>query len=137
MDLYLVFDSEKAREPIISRIAMQTNIFINILHVSLNEVGGYAIISVPDEQADHLKNLLEAEGIHVNPRRSIEIDEDACIECGACVSLCGVKALFYEEDFSITFDEKKCIYCLLCMDACPRFAIKTTEIEINIGNKNS
>ncbi len=133
MDLYLVFDSEKAREPIISRIAMRTNIPINILHVSLNEVGGYAIISVPEEQADHLKDLLEEEGIHVNPRRTIEIDRDACIECGSCVSLCGVKAISYGDDFSIIFDETKCIYCLLCMDGCPRFAIKTTEI--NIVNK--
>jgi len=130
MDLYLVFDSEKAREPIISSIAMKTNIPINILHVSLNEVGGYAVISVPDEHGDKLKSLLEAEGIHVNPRRTIEIDRDKCIECGACISLCGVKALFYGEDFSVDFDENKCIYCLLCMDACPRFAITTTEIQL-------
>ena len=134
MDLYLVFDSEKAREPIISSIAMKTNIPINILHVSLNEVGGYAVISVPDEEAEKLKGLLEKEGIHVNPRRTIEIDREACIECGECVSLCGVKAIHYGDDFSVLYDENKCIYCLLCMDACPRFAIKTTEIDIMAKN---
>ncbi|NHI92969.1 MAG: 4Fe-4S dicluster domain-containing protein [Candidatus Lokiarchaeota archaeon] len=130
MDLYLVFDSEKSREPIISKIVMQSGIKINILSVSMNELGGTALISVPDEHAEKVKTLLEAEGIFVNPKRMIEIDRDLCIDCGACVSLCGVKALKYGDDFSIEFDEDKCVYCLLCMDACPRFAIKSTEAKL-------
>jgi len=130
MDLYLVFDSEKAREPIISKIVIQSGIKINILSVSMNEHGGTALVSVPDEHAEKVKGLLESEGISVNPKRTIEIDRDLCIECGACISLCGVKALQYTDDFSIEFDEKKCVYCLLCMDACPRFAIKSVEVEI-------
>ncbi|MHA1798829.1 MAG: 4Fe-4S binding protein [Candidatus Helarchaeota archaeon] len=130
MDLYLVFDAEKAREPIISRITMKTKIPINILNVSMNESGGNALISVPDEDAETLKQLLEAEGIHVNPRKTIEIDKDLCIECGACVSLCAVNAITSGDDFSINFDKNKCIHCLLCMDACPRFAIKTVEINV-------
>jgi len=128
LDLSLIFSSEKAQEPIISRIILKSQVAINILNVKLDESGGTALVSVPDERAEELKSLIEAEGISVNPRRTIHIDENLCIACGACISLCGVKALTYGPCFTIEFNENKCIYCSLCIDACPRFAIKTSEI---------
>ena len=128
LDFSLIFNSEKAREPIISRIILKSQVAINILNVKLGESGGTALVSVPDERAEELKRLIEAEGINVNPRRTIYIDENLCIGCGACISLCGVKALTYGPCFTIEFNENKCIYCSLCIDACPRFAIKTSEI---------
>lgn len=127
MDFFLVFDSEKAREPFISKIILKSHVPINILNVKLNDRGGTALLSVPDDSAEELKLLIEDEGINVNPRKTIHIDDNLCIECGACVSLCGVKALTYGPGFTIKFDENRCIYCSLCIDACPRFAIKTSE----------
>ncbi|NHI90957.1 MAG: 4Fe-4S dicluster domain-containing protein [Candidatus Lokiarchaeota archaeon] len=129
MDLSLVFDSEKAREPIISNIVLKTGILINILNVKINDEGGIALISVPDDDIQVLINLLEKQGIKVTYKKTIQIDNELCIECGACVSLCGVKALTYGEDFSVKFNENKCIYCFLCVDSCPRFAIKSKESD--------
>ncbi len=52
------------------------------------------------------------------------IDEDKCINCGACVSLCPTNALYLDKDDRLAFYYEKCIGCLLCLDSCPRLAIK-------------
>jgi len=49
---------------------------------------------------------------------TIKTNEPLCVNCGACISLCGSDALTFV-DGKFGFDKEKCTLCGLCSDACP------------------
>ncbi|HQO06291.1 MAG TPA: 4Fe-4S binding protein, partial [Fervidobacterium sp.] len=49
---------------------------------------------------------------------STKTSELLCVNCGACISLCGSDALTFV-DGKFGFDKEKCTLCGLCSDACP------------------
>tara|TARA_B100000676_G_scaffold179756_1_gene176512 strand:- start:5036 stop:5263 length:228 start_codon:yes stop_codon:yes gene_type:complete len=59
------------------------------------------------------------------PRRPgviLEVDEDRCFGCAACIALCPVDALTLEGLLAI-IDEPSCTHCKLCIPACPVHAL--------------
>lgn len=127
MDLYLNFPLSLAYEPILSSIILETKIPINFISIKIHSEGGEGIISVADDKVDIITKMLKEKGLQVLSKRHVVIDENLCVECGGCVSLCYVNALTIDPiSFSLVYDEEKCVYCKLCIDACPRNAIKTS-----------
>ena len=53
------------------------------------------------------------------------INNDKCLRCGGCVSVCPTAALELRD--KILRDEKLCTLCGVCEKACPVEAIKVTE----------
>ena len=64
--------------------------------------------------------------VHSDPpiKFDVIIDDDKCIDCGACISLCLTDALHFNSEDRLEFSYEKCIGCLLCLDSCPRYAIE-------------
>jgi Fe-S-cluster-containing hydrogenase component 2 len=60
-------------------------------------------------------------------KHAIQLDEEKCFDCGACLSLCPTEALRSTDDYSIELDEDKCIYCEICVPACPARALKVSK----------
>ncbi len=58
----------------------------------------------------------------------IEINEDACVSCGACVDRCWMEALKMEGD-SLVRDANRCIGCGICRHVCPTDALKLVPRE--------
>ena len=54
-----------------------------------------------------------------------KINNDICIRCGGCVSVCPFGALELKDD--IMFNEKLCNLCGICEKACPISAIKVRK----------
>lgn len=54
---------------------------------------------------------------------AVNIDEDACIGCGACVGGCPVGALSLDDEGKSVCDEGTCIDCGSCVGTCPVGAI--------------
>jgi anaerobic sulfite reductase subunit C len=61
-------------------------------------------------------------------------DNEACISCRLCVSICPVNAI-EEKDSAFVLDEKKCIYCGLCIKNCSTSAwtAKKTGYTLLLG----
>lgn len=56
------------------------------------------------------------------------IDEEKCIQCGACVKDCPAANLQMQEDGRIRFfQEKRCLNCGHCIAVCPRRAVSIPE----------
>lgn len=124
MDIYFKFDSNKIHEPVLAGIILETKVPINIVKVSVSNVGGEALISVPDDTVDLVVSQLKKRGIDVTSHfRRIFLDKGLCVNCGHCVSLCSFDALGLDADLSLEYNEEKCTGCLRCLHACPRVAI--------------
>lgn len=53
----------------------------------------------------------------------LDIDLSKCDECGTCISVCPVSALFLTDKLGI--DTDKCILCKNCVSVCPVGALNT------------
>ncbi|OGN93484.1 MAG: hypothetical protein A2Z75_00655 [Chloroflexi bacterium RBG_13_50_10] len=58
----------------------------------------------------------------------INIDDDACIGCGACIDRCWMEALKMDGDVAVR-DFIRCIGCGICRYVCPTYAMKLVHRE--------
>jgi len=125
----LHFDNEKVHEPVTSRVILEEKIPINIMSAYINQQGGEILLDVEPENAERLTKAFRKYGVTVDVPRLIEKDENKCMNCGACVSLCPMKALVYDTDYIVELIEAKCngVTCSLCVDACPVRAIRLLD----------
>ncbi len=131
--ILLNYSPEKAGKPVIASIIKETGIPINILHADLTPEGGEIFIEADAEKdrIDEMIELFEKQGVRTEKiTRGIILDEDSCLECGACVSLCPTDALQLTKDFSIELNEEKCVYCDACVPACPVKALSLKKKKL-------
>ena len=103
---------------------LKMGIEFDVLKFSTTPKGINMLIDVPHNQLGTIKESFKNEGITVERKSTVYVDEDLCIDCGGCISLCPTGALHLTEEYNLEFVKEKCIGCLLCLEACPRFAIK-------------
>jgi len=63
-------------------------------------------------------------------RGKLEVDEEACIGCGACAEVCPSAAIDVEQKadkVELTYWHSKCIRCGSCRDICPPEAITMSD----------
>ena len=126
MRAVLRFDNKQVEKPVISTIAIEKKIPINILRADVNEKGGNVLIEIPDHYAKEVLEAIRREGVTVEQKTLITID-DRCINCGHCITLCPVDAIYSKPDLTVNVDDSKCIQCERCVDACPMRAITLTK----------
>ncbi len=127
----LKYSTERADKPIFASVIRKTDAPINILHADLTTKGGEILVAIdaPDEKVREIEELFRGQGLEVEEiKRVIQLDEEACIDCGACVSLCPTEALRLTGDYSLELDEDKCVYCEACVPACPVRALKVRKL---------
>jgi ferredoxin len=124
--MMLRFDNEKVHEPVTSQVILEQKIPLNIMSAFVNQQGGEILIDVDSEYAERLAKAFRNKGVTVDVPKVIEKDENKCISCGACVSLCPLNALKYGPNKAVELNEAVCngITCSLCVDACPVRAIR-------------
>ena len=77
------------------------------------------------------KGLLIQQGIQNIPCLRVEcfmawsIDNNKCLRCGGCVSVCPTAALELRD--KVIYDEEMCTLCGICEKFCPVEAIKVTK----------
>ena len=106
---------------------LKHDVSFNILKFSTTPEGINLLLDVPEEKIKTITESLTKINILVNKKGRVIVDNDLCIDCGGCVSICPTDALHFKEDDSVEFRDDKCIGCLLCLDSCPRFAIQESR----------
>lgn len=76
-----------------------------------------------------------------------EINDDDCIYCGRCYSVCPRDTILFKRELpsredlvigEISVDEDKCVYCSICSEMCPAGAISlTNNPEFSNDNLNN
>ncbi len=112
------------RYPLIASVILETGALVNIERASIDAVSGEIVLEVPQDKILVVKEAFERRGVKVVPLENPVIrDENECVHCGACVSICPTKT-FRFEDWKVVADSGKCIQCGACIMSCPQRALK-------------
>ncbi len=124
--ILLRFSEKIVEKPVTAEVILEHKAPLSIIAAHVNSHGGEILAEVPSANVKKVAEAFRQKGATVTFPKLIEKDEEECIECGACVSLCPVKAITFENDFSVAFNREKCIGspCGRCVDACPARAIR-------------
>ena len=128
MKIKISIPTERIQNPIISESIVETGILINIMVANIDSTYGELIADVSDIRFDKIKKALESRGAIVSILdRPIHRDDDECVECGACISVCPTNVYTFDEAWNVHVDEKKCIQCSMCIKMCPHGALSLGE----------
>ena len=124
--ILLRFSKKIVEKPVTAQVILEHKTPISIVAAHINSKGGEILAEVPSTQVRKIAEAFRQKGVTVTFPKLIEKDTDKCFECGACVSLCPVKAISFQDDFSVIFNRERCIgsACSKCVDACPARAIR-------------
>ncbi len=124
----LTFPPKAATKPVIFHLVKDYDLVPNILRAQIQpgQTGRMLVeISGAKKDFDAGVAFMETEGVVVSPAASdICLDEDGCVVCGMCTSVCKSGALsLVPGTLDLVFDKDECVYCEACVIACPRRAI--------------
>ena len=128
----LRFGGSNIHESVSYLLVSKFNIRPNVLRAKIDGSGGRMILSMKGDDNDienaiaHLRSM----GIDVEPMESyVKRDENRCIDCGSCLSLCPTFAFeLNRETYDVVLDTGKCVACGFCISACPTHAITLKTI---------
>lgn len=128
MKAWLNFSPSIVNKTVISDLIKNFDVTFNILKADITPKGGKMLIEISGSEAEEGIKYMENEGIQLNPiKKVVKKDEEKCMDCGECISLCPVDAIKMEEDWTVELDNQKCIGCGFCTTSCPTKAIKIAD----------
>ncbi|HII98274.1 MAG TPA: 4Fe-4S binding protein [Methanoregula sp.] len=124
MKLLVNFSRGKGRKPIIAQVVRDTGVLINVERALIDSSEGEALIEVPDEQCQLVRDSMANLGAIVRILdHGIRHDESECVDCGACISVCPREVFTFDDAWKLRCEEGKCILCGKCIEACPHRAL--------------
>lgn len=131
--LVLRFPAFKTEEPITYNLIKEYDILVNILNADISHgQEGNLLVEMKGLKSnmDSAMNYLKKHNVEYSPvTKTISYNEELCVHCGACSSVCFSGALEMDKkDRSLIFTPEKCIACELCIKACP-----LQLFELNFG----
>lgn len=124
--LDLTFPPRQSLKPVVYHLVKDYDVVPNILRAAIQPgQQGRMLLEVTGKSADLTAGIafLAEQGLTVREAASdIYLDEDRCVTCGLCTSVCrtGSLTLVGEE---LVLDRDKCVLCEACVSACPRRAV--------------
>ncbi|MBT8764051.1 4Fe-4S binding protein [Desulfohalobiaceae bacterium Ax17] len=129
----LHFSPETSRSPMMYNLAKKFDLTFNILKARIDpKEEGHMILELSGTEEDYRKGIsyLQEHGVSVQEvAQSISRDEESCLHCGLCTSLCIANALRLDlETRLVIFESSRCTACSQCTRVCP---VKAMHVEIN------
>jgi len=134
-NILLIFNKNIMYKPIIFRLAKDFDVIFNVLEAKIfPKLEGRIILELRGSDDDIEKSItyLKNEGVTIEVLADrIYRDDDRCVHCGACTSVCRVDALSIDRGtMEVNFYPEKCVACGLCKIACPVNAMSGASIDI-------
>ncbi|MCM1986593.1 MULTISPECIES: 4Fe-4S binding protein [Methanococcoides] len=124
MKIKISIESAIVTKPILAEAIIETGALLNISQAHYDTTHGEVVADIPSEQFRHIRDSLVEKGAEVVVLDTpISRDEEECVECGACVSVCPVGVFSLADDWSLEVDPDKCIQCGTCLTMCPHNAL--------------
>ncbi|HUU74726.1 MAG TPA: 4Fe-4S binding protein [Methanoregulaceae archaeon] len=124
MKLIVSFSRKAGKKPIIAQVVRDTGVLINVERAFIDSSEGEALIDIPDESCEIVKEKLGDMGASVRILEDvIVLNESECVDCGACITICPQEVFWFDNDWKLQVDESKCILCGRCIEACPHRAL--------------
>jgi len=124
------FPKNLVEQPITYRLVKDFDIVFNIMRARVTEDDGLLVLGLEGEETALDKALawVENQGVVVEPlSRDVIRDDDRCVDCGACTTVCPTGALSIDKvTREVSFEAEECVACELCVPACPYRAMQVT-----------
>lgn len=128
MKLLLRFPAYLHETPHTAEVILETGVKMNIDRANVDPVRGEVIIDVPNAKVELVAELFKEKGVEVRKlMKLIALDEERCIHCGACISVCPTGVFKFDPSWNICVAEEKCIRCDVCVTACPLGALTCVD----------
>jgi ferredoxin len=132
MNKYILkFSTEVVGSPLLAETILETGTAINILRAKVDYDEGTLVISVlgDEKKQSRVVEVLMKKGVDVSRlKKGIVNEEEKCVNCGACISVCPAGAISFDDKRSITLDKEKCHRCGVCVEVCPRRSLSIQEM---------
>ncbi|NLA38090.1 MAG: 4Fe-4S binding protein [Methanomicrobiales archaeon] len=116
--------NDPGREPVIARVVKETGVLVNVEKANIDSMAGEVLIDIPDSDADLVQRCLEGMGVAVRVmENAIALDEEECVDCGSCISICPQEVFSFDEEWRLRMDAARCVLCGKCVSACPHSAL--------------
>jgi len=127
--LVLSFPASLIDQPITYQLIKKYDLMVNILRarVTPKEEGRLTVeISGKKRNLDEGLRFIRELGVSFQPlAQEVRWQEDRCISCTACISVCPTGALnVARPEMQVSFVSDKCIASELCLPACPYKAME-------------
>ena len=115
-------------KPLIAEVILETRALLNIDRADVKPKGGEVVIDVPRDGCDRVVAAFEKRGATITClKQPIIKDDDECVNCGACISVCPTGVISFRDDWSVQMDVDKCVQCGACVTMCPHAALKLVK----------
>jgi len=126
--MILTFPPKIVEEPVTYKLIKEYGLWINILRAKIEPGNrGKLVIEVKGErkQIDNAIRFIRSLQVIVEfLEQEVRWNQEKCVDCGACVSICPVGALsLNNKTFKLEFNYDECVICGYCVEACPLQAI--------------
>jgi L-aspartate semialdehyde sulfurtransferase ferredoxin len=120
----LRFKRNTIDKPVVYRLVKDYDLVFNILRANISpKAESMMVMEIDGEEANFAKGMeyLSQANIGIEPiEQDINRDEERCVHCGLCTSVCATEALEIDrETMRVGFDYEKCVACELCVRVCP------------------
>jgi NAD-dependent dihydropyrimidine dehydrogenase PreA subunit len=128
MKLLVTFLRKGGHEPVIARTVKETGVLINVERAHIDSHAGEVLIDVPDESAETVCKKMRDAGAQVKVLEDAVVrDQNECIDCGACISVCPQEVFYFDDDWHLQLHAERCVLCGKCVIACPQNALSILE----------
>ena len=131
MKLLLRFLPEMIKSPLISEIILETGAKLNINKANVAPSGGEIVIDIPPDKIEDVIRAFKVRDVKVIVLEHPVIrDDERCVNCGACISICPVDVFVFGDDWSVDSIVDKCVRCGVCISGCPLCALSLGEEDV-------
>ena len=125
------FNESNVLESVTYTLVSEFNLKPNVLRADIGGDGhGFMLVSIVGDRENIINGMTHLRDLGYGVRElsgHIFHDYDRCWNCGACVSLCPTRSIYYTEDAEIKLNTDTCIACGSCINAC---SVKAILIEL-------